>query len=321
MSDTWKYSDSWKPNASIEVLRRRSEVLQAIRDFFRSRGVFEVETPILSKASGTDVQLSQWKTSNGYFMQTSPEFAMKRLLAAGSGDIYQIARVFRLDELGKRHNPEFTMLEWYRSGFDEFALMNEVAELICTLSDQPELPVVHLSYQQAFSHSGLPCPHSASMDELRRTCEHKMNAQAAEWSRDDCLDALMSIVVEPELPPQQLTFIYDYPWQQAALARYRTVDDQLVSRRFELYWQGMELANGYYELSDVTEQKRRFDEQTLQRQALGIQKPVIDAYFLAALESGLPDCAGVALGVDRLLMLLLKQPDISRVIAFAQDRC
>ncbi|WP_243645756.1 EF-P lysine aminoacylase EpmA [Reinekea marinisedimentorum] len=313
-------SESWKPNASIDSLIERAKVVRSIRQFFEHKNVLEVETPILSRASGTDVQLSQWQTSNGYFMHTSPEFAMKRLLAAGSGDIFQMARVFRLDECGRRHNPEFTMLEWYRLGFDEFQLMDEVAELVRGLASQPELPVVQLSYKQAFSRFALPCPHTAAVDELRRTCNQQLNCDAADWTRDDCLDALMSMVVEPGLPPEQLTFVYDYPRQQAALARFREVDGCTVARRFELYWQGMELANGYYELSDITEQKRRFEEEAHLRAAMGVQKPVIDHNFLAALEHGLPDCAGVALGVDRLVMVLLGQADIGGVMAFTQDR-
>lgn len=265
-------SDNWKPGASIEHLVQRSQVMSHIRRFFEHRKVLEVETPILSSASGTDVQLSQWQTVNGYFMHTSPEFAMKRLLAAGSGDIFQIARVFRLDELGSRHNPEFTMLEWYRLGFDEFQLMTEVAELVRSLSDRPTLPSVRISYQQAFTQSGLPCPHRSDTEELRRQCEQRLSCNAVDWSRDDCLDALMSMVVEPRLPADELTFIYDYPKQQAALARFREVDGIAVARRFELYWQGMELANGYFELSDIAEQKRRFDQEAQQRLAIGAPK-------------------------------------------------
>lgn len=314
-------SESWKPNASIEVLKQRAAVIQNIRQFFYEREVLEVETPILSSASGTDVQLSQWQTSNGYFMHTSPEFAMKRLLAAGSDDIFQIARVFRMDEQGVRHNPEFTMLEWYRLGFSEFDLMDEVALLIRSLSHDMSLPAKKLTYQAAFELAGLPCPHSQSTDKLKQACELRLNCLAKDWSRDDCLDALMSMVVEPELPKDQLTFIYDYPASQAALARHHEINGVRVARRFELYWQGMELANGYFELSDIAEQKRRFSNEVLQRSELGIQEPVLDQNFLAALENGLPDCAGVALGVDRLLMILLGEREIDRVLAFAMDRC
>lgn len=313
-------NETWKPNASIASLKARAKLLRQIRAFFEMRDVMEVETPVLSRSSGTDVQLAQWQTTNDHFLHTSPEFAMKRLLAAGSGDIYQIARVFRMDEVGQRHNPEFTMLEWYRIGWDEFDLMKEVVDLISVLTGDPQLEVNTLSYQQAFLAQALPDPHLAGLDQLRCVADEHLGCSSGNWSRDDCLDALMAMVVEPALPANQLTFIHDYPEQQASLARYRMVNDIQVGRRFELYWQGMELANGYCELTDVQEQRRRFESETEQRAANGDQLPVIDENFLAAMQHGLPDCAGVALGVDRLLMVLMDKKEIGEVVAFLQDR-
>ncbi|TXR54168.1 EF-P lysine aminoacylase EpmA [Reinekea thalattae] len=311
---------SWKPNASIATLTARAHYLAAIRQFFAERRVLEVETPVLSQASGTDVHLQQWQTSNGYYLHTSPEFAMKRLLAAGSGDIFQLARVFRLDEQGSRHNPEFTMLEWYRLGFDEFQLMQEVTELIKQLSGQSDLAVQNLSYSEVFLAAGLPNPHAANVSELRQCCEQHLSCAAKDWSLDDCLDALMSMVVEPSLAPNQLTYIYNYPAQQAALARHHEVDGVLLARRFELYWQGMELANGYFELTDAQEQQRRFLAEEQARREQNLAPVVIDQHFIAALQHGMPSCAGVALGVDRLLMILLGKKRIEEVLAFSQQR-
>ncbi len=310
---------NWQPSADIAVLKKRANMLAQIRRFFEQQGVWEVETPILSHFAGTDVNLEQWQTSNGLAMHTSPEFAMKRLLAAGSGDIYQICRVFRKDEQGQRHNPEFTMLEWYRVGMDEFELMQDVQKLIQTLTGQLEQALI-LTYREAFIQCDLPDPLTVSDSELHNIVDQKLDTDSASWLRDDCLDALMSLIVEPSLPSEGLCFIHQYPASQAALAEYIEVSGMKVARRFELYWQGMELANGYFELVDAEEQARRFSQDNCLRKAQGKAEASQDQRFLAALAAGMPVCAGVALGLDRLMMILLEKNHIQNVVAFPFER-
>jgi lysyl-tRNA synthetase class 2 len=312
--------NAWQPTGEIDTLRKRAFILESIRRYFNETGAFEVETPIMSAYGSSDVQLEQWRTEEGLTLHTSPEYAMKRLLAAGSGDIFQIGKVFRKDEIGQRHNPEFTMLEWYRIGLNEFQLMDDVARLIHSLASGRVIPSVRMTYQEAFKNIGLPDPHTADLSELQSSVWATLSSDATNWSRDDCLDALMALKVEPELPRDQLVFIYQYPHSQAALAEYQLIDDVCVARRFELYWQGMELANGYFELVSVEEQKRRFKQDVSIRAAEGLAISEIDTRFLAALESGMPVCSGVALGVDRLMMILMNKPHIRDVISFPFDR-
>ncbi|MHA7880397.1 MAG: EF-P lysine aminoacylase EpmA [Saccharospirillum sp.] len=310
----------WQPSASIDTLRQRARYLADIRAFFAERDVMEVDTPLLSRFGVTDVHLDNFRTEDGRCLQTSPEYAMKRLLAAGSGDIYQLGHVFRRDESGDRHNAEFTLLEWYRVGWNDAELMNEVALLCRTLSGHPDLPVVQLSYAQAFVQAGLPDPHRSTLANLRRVAAEHLHSDTTDWHRDDCLDALMALVVEPSLPADPLTFITLYPASQAALARVQEEDGQTLARRFELYWQGMELANGYWELTDASEQRQRFAADNAQRRRVGRPDAAQDERLLAAMDAGLPECAGVALGVDRLLMILLKQRCIDAVMAFNAER-
>lgn len=311
---------NWMPTASIHTLKMRAAFTKRIREYFENEQVLEVETPILSEFTGTDVHLSQWRTDSGYALHTSPEFAMKRLLAAGSGDIYQLCKVFRRDESGRRHNAEFTMLEWYRLEFDEFLLMQDVVALIEFVTQQPAPTVTTLTFADAFELYGLPNPHTASLGSLRFAAEEHLHADAHSWSLDDCLDALMSGVVEPNLNPNVLTFIHNYPQSQAALAQTTEVDDHVVARRFELYWRSMELANGYFELTDAQEQRLRMEAEARKRLDLGLPEPDIDKRFLQALQAGLPPCSGVALGLDRLLMILLEANHINDVISFPITR-
>jgi len=314
-------SDSlWQPTASIENLRTRARLLIGIRHFFNERRVLEVETPVLSQYGATDVHLLQWQTTEGFSLHTSPEFAMKRLLASGSGDIFQICRVFRHDEVSQRHNPEFTMLEWYRVGWNEHQLMAEVVELINAVAGGPTIPYSVISYRDAFLAANLPDPHNAEIQELRESLWVHTNSVADAWSRDDCLEALMALVVEPDLPKDELCFVHKYPASQAALACHGVDENITIGRRFEMYWQGMELANGYFELTDSEEQKRRFKQDSDERVALNLPQPEIDSRFIDALDAGMPSCSGVALGVDRLMMILLKVGHISEVIAFPVDR-
>lgn len=287
----------------------------------------EVETPVLGRHSVTDLNIdsvpalpaSAAGASRKGWLQTSPEYAMKRLLAAGSGDIYQIARVFRLGERGARHNPEFSLLEWYRVDFDDAMLMEEVADLVCGWLDCPR-PIT-LSYRDAMQRFvGIDAFHD-DITVLRQQCERWMNADTvADLSRDACLDMLMSFCVEPELAQLGPVFIVGYPESQAALARVSEVDGIRQAHRFELYVEGVELCNGYWELTSAKEQRARFEADNAARVLAGKPEMPIDESFLAAIESGLPDCAGVALGLDRLLMLKTGAGDITDAIAFPAER-
>jgi len=320
---------AWQPTASLDLLHARARMLAGIRAFFASRDVLEVETPYLSAAATSDVALHSLATrwhgagdARELYLHTSPEYPMKRLLAAGSGSIYQLCRVFRDDERGRWHHPEFTMLEWYRVGFDHHALIDEVEAFVTgLLPDAMLAPAERLTYRDAFvRHAGID-PFAAG-DAALRDCGRRLapglDTPAAE--RDFWLDVILTHAVEPHLGGGRLTFIYDYPASQAALARIR--DDAVpVAERFELYWQGVELANGFHELIDAAEQRARFEADRAQRSSQGIEAPPLDERLLSALEAGLPPCAGVALGVDRLMMLAHGAERIDQVLAFTVERC
>jgi lysyl-tRNA synthetase class 2 len=314
----------------LETLQVRAGLLAKIRDFFRQAGVLEVETPVCSRFGVPDPAIESFTTRYTgpgaplgavRYLHTSPEFPMKRLLAAGSGPIYQLCRVFRNGELGRLHNPEFTLLEWYRPGYDHHDLMTEVAALVDALAPQP-LKQERLSYAEAFQRLLRIDPHSASADSLR-ACAIEQGIPGAEAlsldRREAWLDLLLSHRIEPHLGVDGMTFLYDYPATQAALARVRP-GDLPVAERFELYLAGVELANGFHELTDAHEQRARFLEEKRRREAMGLPEVPIDECLLAALEAGMPPCAGVALGVDRLLMLLTGRSQIRDVIAFDSDR-
>lgn len=316
----------WRPSASLDTLKRRAQALADKRDFFRQRGVLEVETPAMINAPVSDVNIGSVRAEvpgwNGapLFLHTSPEYAMKRLLAAGSGDIYQLCRVFRGAERGRQHNPEFTMVEWYRLGFSLEQLMREVADLVRLLLRQ-DLPVEIVSYREAVQrHAGFD-PLDADLAELQRAAQSLgLDAQRArEAGRDELLDLVVGAQVGPALGASALTFIHRYPASQAALARLDPADARLALR-FELYHRGMELANGYHELSDAGEQRRRFASDQQARRERGLPTHEFDPWLLAALDAGLPDCAGVALGFDRVLMLAMNASSIDEVIAFPVER-
>lgn len=313
-------NSNWQPTATRAMLETRSVLIERIRQYFKAESVLEVETPVLSHFAGTDVHLDQWLTSSGHSLHTSPEFAMKRLLASGSGDIFQLARVFRKDETSARHNAEFTMLEWYRTSIDEHQLMTDVLNLLMYVSQSNQLNSRKLTYKDVFISAQLPNPLLADTSELRLSVADKLNADSHHWSRDDCLNALMSLVVEPSLPKDTVTFIYNFPASQAALAKFGREDGFSVGRRFECFWQGFELANGYNELTDANEQRRRFQQDNEERKARKAPTAKIDERFLAALSSGLPECSGVALGVDRLIMAISGARSIDDVIAFPFER-
>ena len=318
---------NWQPGASLAMLRRRAELLSGLRKFFSEAGVSEVDVPVLGRSTVTDNNIDSITAvtfgSSGY-LQTSPEYFMKRLLAAGSGDIYCLGKAFRNGEAGQRHNPEFTLLEWYRCGWDEHQLMDELADLMSQIyraSGQSPLAVHRGSYADYFAQVLAVDPHTASLHQLQQLAVTSGSESWAGESRANCLDLLFSLRVEPQLP-EGLVFVYDYPACQAALAQTTTNDQgQLVSRRFEVFVNGMELANGYFELIDSVEQGQRFAEDLKARSAAN--KPVVevDNHFMDALAQGLPSCAGVALGVDRLLMQLQGAESIAQVMPFSWDRC
>lgn len=302
----------------IHQLKERAKLLRCLRKFFYDRDVLEVDVPVLGDATVTDVFLEPLVTSvsdQKCFLQTSPEYYMKRLLVNGSGSIFYLGKAFRQDERGLRHRPEFTMLEWYRVGIDDHALMLEVRDLLLILA--PDMTVKILPYGSLFE-SILGCsPYLASVDQLRDLALSKTGFEGDLDSKGAWLDLLFSHCVEPTLE-QGITFVYDYPEEQSALAKV-TLNHQgiRVARRFEVFWNGIELANGYWELTDAQEQRRRFAADVELREKMNLSVPECDDRFLAALDNGLPQCSGVALGVDRLLMCLLEHDDIASVMTFA----
>lgn len=305
-------------SASIATLKQRAQLLAEVRAFFYGRQVLEVDVPLLSSCSVTDVHLDalQCEVSGGTgYLQTSPEFYMKRLLAMGSGDIFYLGRAFRQDESGRRHRPEFTMLEWYRLGFSLDSLIEEVVALIRLLA--PAIEVQYTTYGQVFQNQLGINPHTACLAELTRLGQQCANVSWSDADPNVWLDLLFTHCVEPAMPAG-LLIVTDYPASQAALARLGT-DAQgfCVAKRFEVYWDGMELANGYWELTSADEQASRFQADLQQRARLAKPLPPVDYRLLAALAQGVPDCAGVALGFDRLLMKLLTAETIAQVIPFA----
>lgn len=311
----------WQPSASIEILRQRAELLVKIRTFFNERGYLEVETPSLSRFGITDVYLTNiHATFRGqpYCLQTSPEYHMKRLLAAGSGPIFQLAKVFRDDELGRWHNPEFTMLEWYQLNINHHGLIDEMDVLLQTLLNCP--PMQRKTYRQIFVETCELDPFTATLAELKKTLHYfaldKVLAPN-EQDRDQYLFLLMSHVIEPAMNNNPIPIaVYDFPISQAALAQIK----QGVAERFEVYIQGVELANGFHELTDVEAQAARFQNDLVIRRKKGLIEPSPDEYLLQALASGLPPCSGVALGIDRLVALALKQSAIADILAFDFSR-
>ena len=318
---------NWQPTASLPTLRLRAELLAATRNFFAARGVLEVDTPALVHHAVTDRHIHSAQVQlpghgAALFLHTSPEYAMKRLLAAGSGDIYQIAHVFRGDEASRLHNAEFTLVEWYRCGYSMQQLMHEVAQLAALLLQLPcDAPFECLSYQQAFQRA-LDCdPLTASDTALRALAlRQRLDPQlAARCGRDELLDWLMGSVVGPGLGLDRLCFVHRYPASQAALARLDG-DDARVALRFELYYRGIELANGFEELTDAGQQRERFQADRAQRLECGLPAPQIDQALLDALAAGLPPVAGVAMGFDRLLLLRSGERELAAVLAFPLER-
>ncbi|MDH2298757.1 EF-P lysine aminoacylase GenX [Cobetia sp. 29-18-1] len=359
-------AEDWAPTATRERLVQRARLISEVRTFFAEREVLEVETPVLGQAGSTDVglaslsltaQLPGERERVPLWLQTSPEFHMKRLLAAGSGPIFQIARAFRDGEVSRRHNPEFCMLEWYRPGMCLEALMTETCELIrrvmalgAQLTGKPSLlsesqdaqigPAI-TPYRALFRRVLALDPFTASLEELRAACARECEVAADDWSHETCLDALMSLVIEPTLGSGSqgagaqgrgaqgieaqgkatVELVTEYPAAQAALARkHQDSEGDWVASRFEAYVAGIELANGYDELTDASEQAARFAEDNAARVAQGLPEVAADQRLVAALQAGMPAGSGVALGLDRLIMLALGERDISAVIAFPASR-
>lgn len=324
-------------------MRRRAGLLASVRAFMTARGVLEVETPVLSAATVTDPHLASLSClyrgpgadsavsppggGRRLFLQTSPEYPMKRLLAAGCGPIFQVARCFRDGEAGRLHNPEFTLLEWYRPGWDHYRLMDEIDELLGELLSTP--PGERLTYRDLFARHAEVDPLTAPVEELDAVLRRAGvdDPGLDEGDRDGRLHLLLTHAVEPRLPPGRVTLVHDFPASQAALARIRPgtrstdgEDEPAVAERFEVYIGPVELANGFYELGDAAEQRDRFVADLRTRERLGLPAVPLDERLLAALETGLPDCAGVALGIDRLVLLALGAETLADVIAFPIDR-
>lgn len=312
---------NWQPSASLDALRQRAALLATIRAFFQARAYLEVETPIMARYGVSDVYLSNIQATfrgETTYLQTSPEYHMKRLLASGSGPIFQLARVFRDDELGRWHNPEFTLLEWYQLGVDHHALLDEV-DLFLQQIVQCK-PLIRKTYRQVFLEYGGCDPFNTTLSGLKRCCAQVNLAGVLspdEQDFDQYLFLLMSHVVEPALSCLDAPVaVIDFPLSQASLAQ--TTNG--VAERFEVYYQGVELANGFHELTDVTAQRARFESDNAIREARGFPRQLSDEYLLSALQHGLPPCSGVALGIDRLAALTLNQPSIAKTMAFDFSR-
>ena len=310
---------------SFSALPQRARLYALIREFFAERGVLEVETPVLSAAANTDPNIESFSTRfSGHadagapqrWLRTSSEFAQKRLLAAGIGDIYELGRVFRNGEAGRRHNPEFTMLEWYRVGWDHRQLIEETVELVCAALTPAgrQVEVKKYTYRDLFVSALDVDPFEATDADLHAALGD-VRIDARGLGRDDWLDLLLTHRIQPTFPADRITVVCDYPATQCALAKIRA-DDPPVAERFELYVGTQELANGYHELTDAAEQRARFERDNARRRERGVAEVPIDENLLAALAAGMPDCAGVALGVERLLMAMLGTDDIREVLAF-----
>ena len=290
----------------------RAETFTKIRNFFAARNVIEVETPLLSHATNPAPHLNSFCLDNLY-LQTSPEFAMKRLLATGSGDIYQICKAFRKDELGRLHNPEFTILEWYRLGFNHHDLMDEVNEFLKVTINAPESK--RFSYRQIFVEFLQIDPHANDLNQLKAAAQ-KNNLSVTNLSDnyDTWLQLLFTHLIEPKLGQEYPVFIYDFPASQAMLAKVRAEEPKVASR-FEVYFKGIELANGFHELSDTKEQRKRFIQDLATRQELNLPQIPLDENFLLALPN-LPDCSGVAVGIDRLLLLAANAVSLNEILCY-----
>ena len=317
---------TWEPSASLDALRQRASLNRLVREFFFARDVLEVETPMMSRAGNTDANIASFaldfsgRTDGAprtRWLRTSPEFPLKRLLAAGVGDCFELGRVFRDGEAGGRHNPEFTMLEWYRVGWTLEPLIDETVTLVQAALSMigREATVSRVSFRDLYAERLGFDPMTADLDVVRNAAAGIV-IDGEGLTRDDWLDLLMTHRLQPTFGRDEIRVVYDYPATQSALARVVERDGVQVAERFELYLGALELANGYHELTDAVEQRRRFERDVAVRQARGDIAPPIDEALLDALACGMPACAGVALGVDRLLMAMQETPRIADVLSF-----
>jgi elongation factor P--(R)-beta-lysine ligase len=313
--------NSWQPTASLAHINLRAQMLTKIRAFFAARNILEVETPLLGHSSITDPNIQSVTSQYNFagstkqqtlYLQTSPEFAMKRLLAAGSGSIFQICKAFRNEECGNLHNPEFTILEWYHLDFNHHDLMDEMDEFLNYVINSNKAE--RLSYQDAFKKYLAIDPLNSNTSELRNCAlKHNLN-DIADLEKDGWLNILFTNFIEPHLGINAPSFIFDFPASQAALAQINKTDPRVASR-FEVFINGVELANGFHELANSEEQHQRFLHDLKKRQQLNLPQIPLDNNFLTAVDH-LPNCAGVALGIDRLLMIIAKTKNIADVITF-----
>ncbi len=317
----------WKPGASIKTLRQRADLIKQIRTFFEERNVLEVETPSISRFPAVDLHLDCFsiQASFGFnpgYLITSPEYHMKRLLAGGSGSIFQICKAFRREESGSRHNPEFTILEWYREGWDHWQLMEEIDSLMQLILNTA--PATYLSYKDAFNNLLGIDPLSFSAKDFEAVCRQKKSVPPPDLlqpdtDKDEQLNFLMGSFIEPELGKHSPVFLHDYPASQANLAKLYQ-EKPGYAMRFEVYYRGVELGNGFCELTDPEIQRQRFETENQARLAMGKEELSLDHHFLDALKTGMPECAGVAMGIDRILMLALGIGDLDQIVAFSWSR-
>jgi len=312
----------WRPGASRHAVEARARLLAAIRAFMAERGILEVETPILSQAGNSDPNIRSIATDDARrrYLRTSPEYAMKRLLAAGHRHIYELGRVFRAGEQGQYHNPEFTLLEWYRVGLPYLDLAEEVVQLIrlCGAGVYDDWELQWVTYRDLFRQSiGLDPAHCTETD--LSNCALERGIRSGPLDQLQWLDLLFAEVVQPALPGECLTVVYDFLPEQAALSRIRSGSDP-AAERFEVFLGQMELANGYQELTDAEEQLHRFERENRLRDIRGEETAPVDNRLIDALRQGLPECSGVAMGVDRLLMSILKLERLEAVLAFDAGR-
>ncbi len=315
-------SGQWRPTASRFALEARARMLGDIRQFFSDRDILEVETPTLSAAGNSDPNINVMAVDGcpTPYLRTSPEYALKRLLAAGVGDIYELGRVYRASESGPMHNPEFTLLEWYRVGWQYLSLAAEVIELLehCGHGHFRGWPRQFRTYRELFLEVIGVDPLHCDESELA-LCAADRGIHSEALNHQQWLDLLMAEVIQPQFEGEIFTIVHEFPPEQAALARITCGPDP-VAQRFEIFAGPVELANGYQELDDAVEQERRFERESSLRSLRGEDSAPIDRRLIAALESGLPECTGVAVGVDRMLMLLLGVDHIQMVLSFASDR-
>jgi lysyl-tRNA synthetase class 2 len=310
----------------LQTLRQRAFLLSKIRKYFALESVLEVETPILSSAGNTDIHIESFKSNqikadaNTSYLRTSPEFPLKRLLCSGVGDVYELGKVFRKGEVSKTHNVEFTLLEWYRINFNYIQLIQDVTSLFEFIfsSFEFQLPKADIfTFSEVFKHFLNIDVSQISVTQLNFNC-NEYGYSGSQLNKDEGLDYLFATQVQPRFDKQCLTFITHYPASQAALAQINP-NDPTTALRFEVFYQGLELGNGYQELTDANELSHRFKRDNLFRTDNQMEEIVIDSQMLFAMRQGMPECSGIAIGVDRLLMALLKSDDIAEVLSFSAE--